>query len=163
LRGGDAEGRAIRQELEALVDQAGLSGRVALPARHTPAEVKGLYALAADSNGVFVNAALHEPFGLTLLEAARAGLPVVATRRGGAAEIVRRLGHGLLIDPTDPAAIAASCWRIVSDPPFAALLGSSGLRRIDAFNWDTYASEACAIYRAAIRRNVPQAMPLETL
>jgi sucrose-phosphate synthase len=163
LHGGDPEGQAIRQELEMSVVQNGLVGRVALPPRHTTVELKGLYELATASGGVFVNAALHEPFGLTLLEAARAGLPVVATRCGGAAEVVGRLGHGLLIDPTDPAQIAACCWRIVSQPTFAARLRSSGRRRVDAFSWNAYALHTRAIYRAAALRSVPQTMHCETM
>jgi sucrose-phosphate synthase len=163
LHGTDPEGRAIRQEIETSVIQASLKGRVALPPQHTTAELKGLYALATASGGVFVNAAMHEPFGLTLLEAARAGLPVVATRHGGAAEIVRRLGNGLLIDPNNPAEIAACCWRIVSEPAFSARLRSSGCRRINAFNWNKYARDSCAIYRAAALHDVPQTLSCRTL
>jgi sucrose-phosphate synthase len=163
LLGGDPEGQAIRQELETSVVRAGLMGRVALPPQHTTAELKGLYALAAASGGVFVNAALHEPFGLTLLEAACAGLPVVATRRGGAADVVRSLGHGLLIDPNNSVEIAACCWRIVSEPTFAARLQSSGRRRINAFNWNEYARDSCAIYRAAALRDVLQTLSSKTL
>ena len=66
-------------------------------------------------SNVFVNPALHEPFGLTLVEAAAAGVPVVATRNGGPADIVATIGHGVLIDPEDTAAISAAIRAIVGD------------------------------------------------
>ena len=50
-----------------------------------------LYRLAAASRGVFVNPALTEPFGLTLIEAAACGLPIVATEDGGPTDIIQQL------------------------------------------------------------------------
>ncbi len=58
--------------------------------------------------GVFVNPALTEPFGLTLLEAAATGLPLVATENGGPVDIIGNCGNGLLVDPLDRQAIAAA-------------------------------------------------------
>ncbi len=70
-----------------------------------------IYRLAAASRGVFVNPALTEPFGLTLLEAAASGLPVVATEDGGPQDIIANCDNGLLIDPLDKAAIAKALLR----------------------------------------------------
>ena len=44
---------------------------------------------------------LQEPFGLTLIEAAAHGVPIVATSQGGPVDIVSTLGNGVLIDPND--------------------------------------------------------------
>ncbi len=60
-----------------------------------------LYRLAAASKGVFINPALTEPFGLTLLEAGATGLPIVATNDGGPRDIIANCRNGLLIDPLD--------------------------------------------------------------
>ncbi|RZM05885.1 MAG: glycosyltransferase, partial [Sphingomonas sp.] len=74
---GQQDGRALGEEaavlaeLKALAASLPLRGRIALPARHDAADVDALDARAA-KGGVFVNPALHEPFGLTLLEAAAA-------------------------------------------------------------------------------------------
>ena len=76
----------------------------------------------AAAGGVFVNPALHEPFGLTLIEAAAAGVPVVATCNGGPAEIVSTIGHGALVDPRDPAGIAKAIKGIIDDPARHAAL-----------------------------------------
>ena len=56
---------------------------------------------AAKGHGVFVNPALTEPFGLTLLEAGATGLPIVATNDGGPRDIIANCDNGLLIDPLD--------------------------------------------------------------
>ena len=50
---------------------------------------------------MFINPALTEPFGLTLLEAAASGLPIVATNDGGPRDIIANCQNGLLIDPLD--------------------------------------------------------------
>ena len=68
-----------------LIDSYDLYGKVAYPKQHDPDEVPMFYRLAANSHGVFINPALTEPFGLTLLEAAASGVPVVATEVGGVA------------------------------------------------------------------------------
>ena len=46
---------------------------------------------------------LQEPFGLTLIEAAAHGAPLVATSNGGPVDIVNTLGNGVLVDPSDTA------------------------------------------------------------
>jgi len=72
---------------------------------HLPDEVPKLYRAAAASGGAFVNPALTEPFGLTLLEAAASGLPIVATNDGGPRDITANCHNGLLIDPLDQSGI----------------------------------------------------------
>jgi len=135
----------VLAELRALAALPELRGRVALPPAHDEADVVALYARAA-AGGVFVNPALHEPFGLTLLEAAGAGVPVVATRDGGPAEILAEIGHGVLVDPRDEAALAAACLAVVSDATRHARLAAaarSGARRYD---WRRYARASTDLY-----------------
>jgi len=139
------EEEAVRRELRALAASPALAGRIALPDRHDAADVAALYTRAADG-GVFVNPALHEPFGLTLLEAAAAGVPVVATRHGGPREIVERLGHGLLVDPLDTAEIAAACLAIVTDPARHRQFAAAGQAGIAAYSWPSYANATVARY-----------------
>ncbi len=59
--------------------------------RHAQSDVSDIYHLAAATRGVFVNVALQEPFGLTLIEAAAHGVPIVATCHGGPVDIVDTL------------------------------------------------------------------------
>jgi len=97
------------------IDRHDLYGSVAFPKRHDPDEVPAIFRLATRSRGVFVNPALTEPFGLTLLEAAASGLPVVATRDGGPRDILRNCHNGVLVDPLDPDALGEAIRKAISD------------------------------------------------
>ena len=149
-RHGSAEERQVLDELRRLCAAPDLRHRVALPPTHGEADVAALYRRAA-AGGVFVNPALHEPFGLTLIEAAAAGVPVVATRNGGPAEIVETLGHGLLVDPSDEQAIGDACLDLLSDADRHARLAAAPRSRIRHYSWTTYAERSVACY-ASLRR-----------
>ena len=106
----------VAAEAIAHICRYGLQGRVALlqqlPRHHIPA----LYRWAAALKGVFVNPALTEPFGLSLLEAAASGLPLVATDDGGPREILRLCDNGLLVDVDAGDALQQALESAVSDP-----------------------------------------------
>ena len=144
------EERDVLAELHELAASPALRGRVALPPRHGAADVTALYRRAA-AGGVFVNPALHEPFGLTLIEAAEAGVPVVATRNGGPAEILERIGHGVLVDPRDEAAISAACRAIIGEPATHARYAAAALAECGCYDWGRYAAQTVAVY-AGLRR-----------
>lgn len=94
----------------------GLQGKVAL-LQHLPRHrIPALYRWASGLSGVFVNAALTEPFGLSLLEAAASGLPLVATDDGGPREILRLCGNGLLVDVGDGDALQRALENAFADP-----------------------------------------------
>ncbi len=84
---GCTERDAVIADLFDGVDRHDLWGKVALPRQHSAQDISDLYALAAEG-GVFCNPAFHEPFGLTLIEAAQAGVPLVATQSGGPSDIL---------------------------------------------------------------------------
>lgn len=69
--------------------------------------------------------ALHEPFGLAFIEAMYAGLPVLATRMGGPAEMIDPT-CGALVEPGDVAGLAGALERLIADPAERARLGTSG-------------------------------------
>lgn len=147
---GSVEERQVLGELKNLCSSATLRGRVALPPAHGEADVVALYRRAS-AGGVFVNPALHEPFGLTLIEAAASGVPVVATRHGGAAEIVRTLGHGLLIDPRDEATIGEACLSLVTDAAQHGRLAAAARRNLHHYSWPDYAKRSASLYRSLRR------------
>lgn len=107
--------RKILQTVLSLVDVYDLHGKVAYPKTHQSADVPLLYQMAARSRGVFINPAFTEPFGLTLLEAAATGLPIVATNDGGPRDIIANCQNGVLIDPLDREAIEQSLLRVLTD------------------------------------------------
>jgi len=106
--------RELRRLLVA-IDRHDLYGSVAYPKHHSADEVPDLYRLAAMRGGLFVNPALTEPFGLTLIEAAASGLPVLATHDGGPRDILEACGHGRLIDPLDRDELAAALETALTD------------------------------------------------
>ena len=73
-----------------------------------------------------VVASRAEPFGLVLLEAMRAGVPVVASAAGGVPEIVEDGVNGLLFLPGDPAGLAESLRKIALDPKIVERLKIGG-------------------------------------
>jgi sucrose-phosphate synthase len=91
--------RMVLREMLLLIDRYDLYGSIAYPKHHDVNDVPDLYRLAARSKGIFINPALTEPFGLTLIEAAASGVPVVATQDGGPQEILKFCKNGRLIDP----------------------------------------------------------------
>lgn len=78
-----------------------------------------------------------EGFGIVFLEAALAGLPSVAGRSGGAPEAVLDGETGLLVDSTDPQAIAGAVQRLRADPELRRRLGRAGRERgLRDFRWE---------------------------
>jgi glycosyltransferase involved in cell wall biosynthesis len=72
-----------------------------------------------------------EGFGLVLLEAMEAGIPVVATRVGAIPEVVAEGETGLIVPPRDPDALAAAMARLLGNPDTARKMGAAGRRRLE--------------------------------
>jgi glycosyltransferase involved in cell wall biosynthesis len=104
--------------------------------------------LPAIYNGadVAVLPSYYEGFGLTALEAMACGTPVVATNRSSLPEVVG--DAGLLIDPYDPADIAAAIRRILEDSALRDRLRSAGPARAATFTWQRTAEIVLQVYRA---------------
>ena len=149
--GDEPEARAVQDRLAQAVREADLGGCIALPPAHDHDDVASIYALAARQRGVFVNPALTEPFGLTLLEASAAGLPVVATAHGGPRDIVALIGHGLTADPATPA-FASAVERLIEDSSAWDDAADAARRNAPAWTWDRYARRHLGICRALLRR-----------
>ncbi|GAV60532.1 Glycos_transf_1 domain-containing protein/S6PP domain-containing protein/Glyco_trans_4_4 domain-containing protein [Cephalotus follicularis] len=129
-----------------LIDKYDLYGLVAYPKHHNQSDVPDIYRLAAKTKGVFINPAFIEPFGLTLIEAAAHGLPIVATKNGGPVDIHRALDNGLLVDPHDQQSIADALLKLVSDKQLWARCRQNGLKNIHLFAWP----EHCKTYLSRI-------------
>ncbi|WP_237607695.1 HAD-IIB family hydrolase [Roseimaritima sediminicola] len=108
--------RQVIQNVLHKIDLYDLYGRVAYPKMHSPSDVPDLYRQAVALRGVFINPALTEPFGLTLLEAGATGLPIVATNDGGPRDIIANCNNGLLIDPLDGDGIEKALLRVLTEP-----------------------------------------------
>lgn len=111
----DEGAQEVFHELLVAIDRYDLYGKVALPKHHQRGEVPLIYRIAAASGGVFVNPALTEPFGLTLIEAAASSLPIVATEDGGPRDIIGNCQNGFLIDPLEPTTISSALCQLLTD------------------------------------------------
>jgi sucrose-phosphate synthase len=153
----DSGAKEVLEELLYLVDRYDLYGSVAYPKHHEPDDVPVFYRLAARSKGVFVNPALTEPFGLTLLEAAASGLPVVSTDDGGPRDIIGACKNGVLIDPLDTKALGDALLDAFSDRKRWegwSRRGLSGSRR--HFSWSGHVDKYMRAVRATVSRPDPR-------
>jgi glycosyltransferase involved in cell wall biosynthesis len=95
---------------------------------------------------VFVAASRLEGLNTSLLDAMAVGAPIVAARAGGMPELVRHEETGLLVEPSDPASLAAAIERIVTDRALAARLGQSAHARSAQFTDERMVEETLAVY-----------------
>lgn len=135
----DDDAQGVLQNILLHVDQYDLYGKVAYPKHHQASEVATIYRLAALGKGVFINPALTEPFGLTLIEAAACGLPVVATEDGGPIDIIGNCQNGFLIDPLDADDITKKLLCILADSRQWQEFADNGLVGVEKhYSWQAH-------------------------
>jgi len=134
--------RDVLTQLLLLMDCYDLYGKVAMPKNHRPEDVPEIYRMVAASGGVFINPALTEPFGLTLLEAAASGLPVVATENGGPVDIIANCRNGELVDPLDKEQIAEALLRLLNHRDYWQEASASGMEGVARhYTWSAHAEQ----------------------
>lgn len=140
IRKMDDGAQSVLSELLVLIDYYDLYGKVAIPKHHRASEVPAIYRMAASSRGIFVNPALTEPFGLTLLESAACGLPFVATENGGPVDIVKNCRCGLLVDPLNSDEMGDAIKSLVFAEDQWRELSSNGIENVtQKYSWDNHA------------------------
>jgi sucrose-phosphate synthase len=161
--------RSVLTDMLLLMDKYDLYGKMAIPKKHDfEHEVPELYRIAASKRGVFVNPALTEPFGITLLEAAAAGVPVVATNDGGPLDIMENCRCGILVDPTDTGAIAAAVKEIISDPQKWESFSKNGIMNVRKhYTWsahaERYLDELAKLMAAETATDMERAKPVDAI
>lgn len=129
--------------LRALAAELGVGDRLDLPGRLDRRQVVAEMARAT----VVVVPSRAESFGITVLEAWRAGAPVVATTRGGPPEFVTDGETGLLVDPTDTGALATALGRLLGDPDLRRRLGRAGAALVETeYSWERVADRYERLY-----------------
>lgn len=98
--------------------------------------------------GGFVFVSLAEGFGLPVLEAFAAGCPVITSDTSSLPEVAG--DAALLVDPSDPEAIAEAMRRLMTDPALAADLRRRGRARAAQFTWERTAKLTAEVYRRAL-------------
>jgi sucrose-phosphate synthase len=154
MGGDDPSGEAgsILVEMQSLIERYRIEGRVYLRGRlDFEAEVPELYRIVARNRGVFVNPALTEPFGLTILEAASCGLPVVATDSGGPQEIISNGENGFLANVEDPKNLADAIKKLLGDHGLWERFSKAGRENaVSNFSWPGMARKQVDIFRAIL-------------
>lgn len=136
---------SLRGELDAQIERLGLGGSVTLLGRYGDVDE-----LMRNSDA-FVHTARWEGFGLVLLEAMRAGLPVVATRVGAIPEVVEDGVTGHLVPPDDPRSLADAVLELVRNPSRGHQLGRAGFARLQKhFSPDAMARGVAAVYDSVV-------------
>lgn len=152
----------ILTNLLLLLDKYDLYGKMAIPKKNDPKmEVPEIYRVAARKKGVFVNATPGENFGLTIVEAAACGLPVVASPTGGPKEILENCNNGLLVDVEDPAAIAEALKKIISDQALWEKYSANGIKSVNQlYSWSAHTNRYMEIVENIIKQKIAVS-PLE--
>ena len=149
----DEEERTQIELMHELMDEYGLDGQVRWLERQVDKERNSeVYRYIADNRGVFVQPALFEAFGLTVIESMGCGLPTFATCYGGPAEIIVDGKSGFHIDPNhgDQAAqrIAGFFERCREEPGFWETISQGGLDRVnERYTWRLYAERMMTLSR----------------
>jgi len=152
----DAGARGVLNDILLAIDKYDLYGKAAYPKHHRSEDVATLYRIAAASRGLFVNPALTEPFGLTLIEAAACGLPLVATENGGPVDILRNCRNGYLIDPLDKPAMAATLLKALDDEARWRRFSDNGIRGVRRhYSWQAHVEKYLATLRPLVEKTEP--------
>jgi glycosyltransferase involved in cell wall biosynthesis len=138
----------IRAELEQHAVDAGVADRVYfLGERRDVPKLLQVF-------DVFVLSSRLEGLSLTLLEAAAAGLPIVATNVGGNSEVVVDGNTGFIVEPGDPGALAEAMSKVGSDPELARSMGKLGRKRvIEQYSLDAMVRRYDKIYHELLGSN----------
>ena len=100
---------------------------------------------------IFVSSSRVEPFGLVMVEAMAAGLPVVATATGGALEIVENGVTGRLVPVGDWQALAEAVTSLLTNEEARRRMGELGHKRArEHFSLERMVSETEALYREVL-------------
>lgn len=137
--------KAYRKEVETVIEQQGLSDRVTLIDGLRPDDplLPGAYKAAE----MFVLASMHEPFGIVVLEAWAAGLPVVANCVGGIAGFTEDEENILHADPANEEKLTTGMTRLADDVGLRTDLSRRAFGHVSAhYGWDKTTDRICEIY-----------------
>ncbi|KAF8111323.1 hypothetical protein N665_0076s0301 [Sinapis alba] len=143
----DREEKAEIKKMHDLIEKYKLKGSFRWIAAQTDRYRNSeLYRCIADTKGVFVQPALYEAFGLTVIEAMNCGLPTFATNQGGPAEIIVDGVSGFHIDPNNGdesvARIGDFFSKCRADGLYWDTISKAGLKRIyECYTWKIYAEK----------------------
>jgi glycosyltransferase involved in cell wall biosynthesis len=138
----------LRPELDSIARRRRLSSRVAMPG-YVSERDKYRYLSASD---LFALSSHHEGFGIVLQEAMAAGLPIVATARGGQTDLLEPGVNALLVQDNEPRTLAAAILALRADPDLAARMAEANRARARRFDAPAPARQYLQLFAEARRR-----------
>ena len=146
--GGIPPNETAEIEVRAILGEAVTQRRAALLGIISPAAMPSYYA-AAD---VFVLPSIcQEAFGLVILEAFAAGIPVIGTRSGGVPELVEDGRTGLLVEQGDVDGLHDAMRRLLLDPELRARLGAAARQTAITMSWEKTVDRLEGIYQGVLQ------------
>lgn len=88
-----------------------------------------------------------ESFGIVLIEAMAAGIPIVAGNNEGYRKVIKDGENGLLVDPTDPHQIARAIARLLQSPQLAQKISTQGIEDVRKYSWSSVIDQIELSYR----------------
>ncbi|MCB0283269.1 MAG: sucrose synthase [Calditrichaeota bacterium] len=152
LSADDEEKEQVRR-LHSLISEYQLSGHIRWVEKQSYKNFNGeMYRYIADKNGVFVQPALFEAFGLTVIEAMSSGLPTFATQYGGPLEIIEDGVSGFHIAPDHGDQVSRKLVEFFKkcrkDPDHWDKISKAAIRRVEErYTWKLYASRLMNLSR----------------
>ena len=139
----DIEERSEITKAYDLIKRFNLHGKVRWLPSINKLDTGEVYRIIADHKGIFVQPALFEAFGLTVIEAMASGLPTFAPKFGGALEIIKYGFNGFLLNTSKPELISKSLEQFAeqceADENLWKTISKNAIQRVrDRFNWDSY-------------------------
>ena len=135
----------LRQDLESELSSSPIPYTLT---GHLPHAYKALLSM-----DLFVLPSISEGMGLVLLEAMKAGVPIVASAIGGIPEVVRSGKDGLLVPPGDVTGFADACTTILENSDLAKALVCSGQERWPTFSVETMVRETEQVYTRILNKS----------
>lgn len=149
----DNEEREEIEKIYGLIDRYNLYNKIRwLGIRLAKSDAGEVYRIIADRQGIFVQPALFEAFGLTVLEAMVSGLPVFGTQFGGPLEIIQDQVNGFYINPTNLAETAEVILDFVlkceKDPDCWQEISRAAIERVyTTYTWQIHTTKLLSLAR----------------
>ncbi len=149
----DSEEKDEIEKMYRLIEQYNLHGKIRwLGVRLPKADSGEIYRVIADHKGIFVQPALFEAFGLTILEAMISGLPTFGTQFGGPLEIIQDRVNGFYINPTNLEETAEKIVEFVSkcqsNPNYWEEISHQGIDRVySTYTWKIHTTKLLSLAR----------------
>lgn len=142
----DVEEKSEIEKMYRLIGQYGLAGSIRWLPSVPKQETGEVYRIIADKGGLFVQPALFEAFGLTVLEAMQCGLPTFGPIFGGPSEIIVNRKSGYLMNTSRPEMMAGDILEFLrhceQDETHWKAVSEAGIRRVqERFTWARYSDK----------------------